>query len=66
VVEYLEGETLAQRLHRGPLAMNDILNAAVALADALTVAHTAGVIHRDRSPCGTRTVLKAQVKASRG
>ena len=47
VMEYLEGETLAQRLHKGPLAMNDILNTAVALADALTVAHTAGVIHRD-------------------
>ncbi len=47
VMEYLEGETLAQRLQRGPLGMNDVLNAAVALADALTVAHAAGVIHRD-------------------
>jgi serine/threonine protein kinase len=47
VMEYLEGETLAQRLHKGPLAMNDILNAAVALADARTVAHTATVIHRN-------------------
>ena len=47
VMEYLDGQTLAQRLQKGPLAMKEILNAGVALADALTAAHTAGVIHRD-------------------
>jgi eukaryotic-like serine/threonine-protein kinase len=50
VMEYLEGETLAQRLQKGPLPVNDILNTAIALADALHVAHTAGVIHRDFKP----------------
>lgn len=47
VMECLEGETLAQRLQKGPLKLNDILNTAIALADALDMAHTAGVIHRD-------------------
>jgi serine/threonine protein kinase/Flp pilus assembly protein TadD len=50
VMEYLEGETLAQRLQKGPLPVNDILTTAIALADALHVAHTAGVIHRDFKP----------------
>jgi hypothetical protein len=50
VIEYLEGETLARRLGRGPLSATDALRCAVEMADALDKAHRKGVIHRDLKP----------------
>jgi serine/threonine protein kinase len=50
VMEYLPGETLAHRLLRGPLPLGDVLQISVQLADALDVAHRAGLIHRDLKP----------------
>jgi Tol biopolymer transport system component/predicted Ser/Thr protein kinase len=50
VMEYLEGETLADRLGRGPLPPEQVLKLGAALADALDRAHRAGVIHRDIKP----------------
>jgi eukaryotic-like serine/threonine-protein kinase len=50
VIEYLEGETLAQRLARGALPSSDALRCAVEMADALDKAHRKGVIHRDLKP----------------
>src|SRR3990170_1293062 len=46
VLEYLEGETLSQRLARGPLPLAEALQYAVEVADALDKAHRAGVTHR--------------------
>ncbi len=50
VMEYLEGETLAQRLSRGPMPLADMLRYAAEIASALDKAHRAGVVHRDLKP----------------
>jgi eukaryotic-like serine/threonine-protein kinase len=50
VMEYLEGETLAQRLSKGPLPLAQALACAVQVADALDKAHRTGATHRDVKP----------------
>jgi len=50
VMEYLSGETLAHRLLRGALPLEDVLRIAIQLADALDTAHRAGLTHRDLKP----------------
>jgi Tol biopolymer transport system component len=49
-MELLEGETLEQRLRRGPMEIGDLVEAALAMADALDAAHTAAIVHRDIKP----------------
>lgn len=48
--EYVEGQTLRQRLLKSPLSLFESLNIGIQLADALSVAHKAGIIHRDVKP----------------
>jgi Tol biopolymer transport system component len=50
VMEYLEGQTLAKRLERGALPLDEALKIAIAIADALDTAHRAGIVHRDLKP----------------
>jgi serine/threonine protein kinase len=50
VMEYLEGETLAERLKKGPLPLTQALQYAIEIADALDKAHRRGVTHRDLKP----------------
>jgi eukaryotic-like serine/threonine-protein kinase len=48
--EFIEGETLRQRLSNGPLPGDEVLNIATQIAKALAAAHASGIIHRDIKP----------------
>jgi serine/threonine protein kinase/Tol biopolymer transport system component len=50
VMEYLEGETLADRLDRGALPIDDVIRVGCAIAEAVHAAHRRGVVHRDLKP----------------
>ena len=50
VMECVEGETLAKRLEKGPLLLEQVLKYAAQIADALDKAHRSGVVHRDLKP----------------
>jgi serine/threonine-protein kinase len=50
VLEHLEGETLAERLAKGPLPLDRVLDYAVEISDALDKAHRKGITHRDLKP----------------
>jgi Tol biopolymer transport system component/predicted Ser/Thr protein kinase len=50
VMEYLEGETLAQRLQKGPLPILQVFQFAIEISDALDKAHRKGITHRDLKP----------------
>ena len=50
VVEYLEGQTLADRLKKGPLPLAQALEVAIQVASALDAAHQKGIVHRDLKP----------------
>ncbi len=50
VMEFLEGETLAERLKKGPIPYDEMLQIAVQIAGALDSAHHQGLIHRDLKP----------------
>jgi serine/threonine protein kinase len=50
VMEFLEGDTLAQRLLRGPLPLDQVTKIGVDLAGALAKAHQQGILHRDLKP----------------
>src|SRR6202521_3427733 len=61
VMEYVEGETLAARLTKGPLPLDQVLQYAIEIADALDKAHRKGVTHRDLKP-GNIMLTKAGTK----
>jgi serine/threonine protein kinase len=61
VMEYLEGETLLERLAKGPLPLEQTLKYGVEIADALDKAHRQGIVHRDLKP-GNVMLTKSGVK----
>ena len=50
VMEYLDGETLASKLQKGPLPLKQALDYAIQITEALASAHRAGILHRDLKP----------------
>jgi serine/threonine protein kinase len=62
VMAYCPGETLKQRIQRGPLAIDDAVDIAIQIGDALQDAHEAGIVHRDIKPANILITDRNQVK----
>jgi serine/threonine-protein kinase len=62
VLELVEGETLADRLAKGALPLDDALSIAQQMGDALAAAHERGIIHRDLKPANVALTGDGQVK----
>lgn len=62
VLEYIEGETLADVLDHGPIQVDDAIELAVQIASGIEAAHEAGVIHRDLKPANIMVTTEGVVK----
>ena len=62
VLELVEGETLADRLRRGPVPLEESLKLARQIAEAMEAAHERGVIHRDLKPANIKVTSAGVVK----
>ncbi len=62
VLEYVEGEELAERLQRGPIPIDEALSIAGEIAAALGAAHDRGLVHRDLKPANVKLTPDGDVK----
>ena len=62
VMELVSGQTLADRVKAGPLAIEEALNIAVQIAEALEAAHEKSIIHRDLKPANVKVTPECKVK----
>src|SRR2546426_3096736 len=62
VMELVEGETLQERLKRGPIPVDEVLPIAKQIAEALEAAHERGIIHRDLKPANIKVTVDGDVK----
>ncbi len=62
VMEFVPGETLAEKIARAPLAIDEALSVFAQIAAALEAAHEKGVVHRDLKPANVKVTPKGQVK----
>jgi eukaryotic-like serine/threonine-protein kinase len=62
VMEFLEGETLKQRIGRAPLEIEELLDVGISVAEALQAAHANGIVHRDIKPGNIFIGKKGHVK----
>jgi serine/threonine protein kinase/Tol biopolymer transport system component len=62
VLELVEGETLSDRIKKGPISVEESLKLALQIAEALEAAHDRGVIHRDLKPANIKVTPESKVK----
>jgi serine/threonine protein kinase/tetratricopeptide (TPR) repeat protein len=62
VMAYYEGESLAQKMHRGPLAVTEAVDIAIQMAEGLGAAHAGAVVHRDIKPANVLITKSGMVK----
>jgi len=62
VMEVAEGQTLAERLSKGPLAVEEAVKVALQIAEALELAHDKGIVHRDLKPGNVMVSADGRVK----
>src|SRR5437016_272105 len=62
VMELVEGDTLAGRLKRGPIPLDETLQIAKQIAEALEAAHERGIVHRDLKPANIKLAEDGKVK----
>src|SRR5262245_4014517 len=62
VLELVEGETLADRIRRGPILIDEALKNANSICEALEAAHEKGIIHRDLKPGNVKITPEGKVK----
>src|SRR3989442_6268456 len=62
VMEFVEGETLSERIRRGPIPIEDALDIATGICEALEAAHEKGITHRDLKPANIKLTPDGKVK----
>ena len=62
VMEYVEGETLAEKIKRGPLKLEEAITIVCQVVEGLQAAHEAGIVHRDIKSSNIMLTAKSQVK----
>jgi serine/threonine protein kinase len=62
VLELVEGETLADRIARGPIPVEEAMRIALQICEALEAAHERGIIHRDLKPSNVKVTTEGEIK----
>jgi serine/threonine protein kinase len=62
VMELLDGESLAERIARGPMSLDEVLAFGIQIVDALESAHSKGIVHRDLKPANIFVTARGQAK----